>query len=134
MKRSSVIFKLSAVALALVYVLSIGGINIHSCSHTGQKYVTFLFENLSCEQIHTHDFHECDGDDDCCSNEAHFLGLTGDDEHETFQCRLVCFFDLAVVEPIATLAFAPEVSERSYIPFDYHIPDIPDCLFTVLRV
>lgn len=92
MKRQLLI-KCMALALMLLYVLSIGGINVHTCSHTGNVYVTLLAKGVDCQSVHPsthacchgtcHHEHHSEKPDDCCHNHSARLVLTGDGDHSS---------------------------------------------------
>lgn len=101
-----VIITLISLTLVVFYVLGIGGVNVHSCSHTGERYLTLLIEGISCDEIHPDHHHhhghcscedscecccqehedcdccdDCDDEDGCCTNDSIQLFLTGDSDH-----------------------------------------------------
>lgn len=101
--RNRLLIKLTAVMMLVLYVVSIGGINIHVCDHTGKVYVTFLAKGNDCQSIHPdsgrcchagccHEHHS-GKDGDCCHNHAARLILTGDGDHSTFTHLHVFFTD-----------------------------------------
>lgn len=84
--------------LVFVYLLSYVGFGIHTCTCSGTTDVILLFNNLSCERIHTHihlshhqceneehHHHECDHHDDgeaeCCH--TRILVLTDAQDHRS---------------------------------------------------
>jgi len=143
MKTKSLIAQFCGVVLLVIYVMSLGGINVHTCSHTGDSYVTFLFEGVSCQAIHPSHSHEhgtccsccdhheaeehsCDGEDDCCSNESHLLLLTGDSDHSVGQKHLTAD-SVDIIVPTATVIeisveesveIAEAISDTSWPPLD----------------
>ena len=131
MKARNVILKVSAVVLTVLYVLSLGGINVHTCSHTGARYVTFLFEGTTCQQIHPSghhchhedgcchcgEDHDCNGEDGCCTNVSRFLTLTGSDDASSQAKHLSPdSFDLAL---------APVAVETPSVIFSAYVPSLP---------
>ena len=89
--------KISTVLVLAVYILSLGGINVHSCSHSGEVSVTLLSGTVSC---HCHD-HAAAGDhDDCCSNDSYILLTEDGNDHLLSQVQ---------VPPPAAMP-APEIS------------------------
>lgn len=78
--------------IALWYVVSIVGLNIHHCNRTGQDFVFSAIEDSSC--VNVHPGHECAaapcqcvtahvGEElsdhgCCCSNDLHSLEMTGE--------------------------------------------------------
>lgn len=133
MNLKSLILKICAAVLVAFYILSIGGINVHTCSHTGARYLTFLAEGISCQDIHPahhsegcscchHEDHDCDGDDGCCTNDSRQLQLTGDSFHSAAQKHL------SIDEVILLIPFIPsfcEIAETS-VPQScpFALPDI----------
>lgn len=75
-----------------VYMLSVCGVNIHTCSHTGRTYVGLLIGGTSCEEVHGadseccccahHHHHHSDTDaSSCCHNSALRLAFAGGSDH-----------------------------------------------------
>lgn len=141
MMSRKVIHHVISAILVVFYALGICGMNIHSCSHTGERYVTFLFEGTSCQDIHPehhHDAscdceeccaghecdecgdcccgHDCDGDDGCCSNDSIQLYLTGDSDHASEMRHVAVDFPAIIVPQMAALVIeAPVVNDDAYI-------------------
>jgi len=144
MRNKGVIFKLSAVLLLVMYVMSLGGINVHTCSHTGESFVTFLAGGISCEDIHPfhshhhHDGcnccedHDCDGDDDCCTNDSRMLLIADGDDHQVEHIQAPDA--TAAIAPLfASAVIAVKHVERVAIS-SVPLPDSVRPLFSVLRV
>lgn len=54
--------------LAVWYCVSIIGFDVHSCSVTGNTFVSSLLSGTACEDIHPD--HDCDGHSSCCKSHA----------------------------------------------------------------
>jgi len=150
MRNRSVITKILALVMVVFYVLSMGGINVHTCSHTGNRYVTFLFEGISCADIHPghvhehhHDcascceeeHHDCDGEDGCCRNDSHLLQITGDTDHAVVVRHLTVDSPVIIIPQTPAPALFAVFSETES---DLLLPDRPggDILssYCILRV
>lgn|GEM_PF-5254578 len=146
MKIKSVIFKFAAALFVAAYLLSLAGFDIHTCSHSGKTYISFLAASLSCEDIHPEHDAEChccgcahehhsNEDGGCCSDEPHQLLIGCDD----------CGFDfkhvsapvsempaLVVSDSFTTVGYSAEA--RSFVPYiPSHAPDILHS-YCVLRI
>lgn len=144
MRNREIIMKFSAVMVLMMYVLSLGGINVHSCSHTGETFVTFLAGGISCQEIHPshhHHHHEgchcceehdCDGSDGCCSNDSRMLLVADADNHhvEHIQAPLVAI--AAVSAPVCVAASL--LHAESSVSYAVPLPDSLRPLFSVMRV
>ena len=86
------LIKCFAAFVMVLYIVSVCGLNVHTCSHTGHTYVTFLFEGTDCQTIHGehhhaceccghHHEHSCSDENGCCHNESVQLFLAGDDDY-----------------------------------------------------
>lgn len=142
-----IILKCSAVAVLLMYVLSLGGINVHTCSHTGESFVTILAFGTSCQDIHPshHHHHEgscscagcqadhdCDGSDGCCSNDSHLLLTVGDDACHVEHVHVP--FSHAFRIPESVFMILPVSGKTRAVPYFSTLPDASRPLFSVLRV
>jgi len=125
MKFKSPILIVCSIVLVISYVMSIGGINVHTCSHTGESFVTLLIEGTSCSDIHPdhhhehcacchHDEHhagcedENDGDEEgCCHNDSHILLLTGDSDHTIGQKHLTIDAPAIIIPFTPAFGFSP---------------------------
>ncbi|MCM1177298.1 MAG: hypothetical protein NC308_08150 [Clostridium sp.] len=98
--------------VALVYVLSVLGFNVHSCAESGEMFVAPLFEGATCHDFHPEHhchaeccghhpgMHECCGGasmsgNACCSDDLFLLSLTGavrdDSSHvHHHDCKCIC--------------------------------------------
>lgn len=128
--------KCTAVLVMLWYLVSLAGINVHVCSHTGESYVTLLCGGISCERIHGHGQCECeschhdhstDDKDGCCHNDSHRLSLTGDEQDGTSR-QAVVLQPHVLDEPFLTghglVTSVRMPAPGAHIDTDFHIPDI----------
>lgn len=56
--------KVFSCLMALWYLVSVVGLNVHTCSGTGEVFVKSLVAGTSCEMIHPS--HGCHSEDACC--------------------------------------------------------------------
>lgn len=163
MNIKRVIISLISLTLVVFYVLGIGGINVHTCSHTGERYMTLLIEGISCDEVHpehhhhhghcscedcceicSHDCAECgcedcdceDGcdDDGCCTNDSIQLFLTGDSDHVSGFEHVTLDCQTVLVPQFPGLARC-SFSSVSYVPVDLCLPGVDRLLdYCILRV
>lgn len=135
MKNSFLIKALAAVAI-LMYVASFIGINVHSCSCTGNV----------CVSLAMHQHHEHDGGDDhhhhghacqhcnseehqahnCCHNQTFRLAISGDSDHSSASHIQAPAMDFtAIITPYtAPLAMQHNNGGKVFMPQSPHPRDI----------
>ena len=119
MKNSFLIKALAAVAI-LMYVASFIGINVHSCSCTGNV----------CVSLAMHQHHEHDGGDDhhhnCCHNQTFRLAISGDSDHSSASHIQAPAMDFtAIITPYAApLAMQHNNGGKVFMPQSPHPRDI----------
>ena len=86
--KTSWFIKSISVLLAVWYLFTIVGFDIHRCSDNGEVYIEPLFAGISCETIHpdTPCHHACNArcnhcgceeGEDCCSDEIKVVNISG---------------------------------------------------------
>lgn len=96
MKREGLIFKVFTALLALCYILSTFGFNIHRDLGCGHSYLTMLVVGTDCNDVHP--FHHCHSESNhshccsshtssCCEVSAHHHGQESDTEEVSGECR-----------------------------------------------
>lgn len=117
--KRSLIIKLLAVPMVIVYMMAVIGFDIHSCSDNGSVYVESLLSPFHC---HPHDCHcscheegcchhertyEACGhfsEKDCCSDVLGVLNVCSDEQQ--YACVPPC-----IVVPVFAPAFAPDEAD-----------------------
>lgn len=144
--------KYFAFILVLWYIVSVTGLDVHTCSHSGKVYVVPLAESTKCSDIHPSDScseHACGSmcqEDElssdcrtessvsqipCCENETHNLQITGissDSRHFIWKGK--CVFCTAVLPQIIMTAFSAPAAERGTVPWRERgcLPDASEIL------
>lgn len=139
MKTKSFISSCFAVVFTAIYLLSVAGFDMHSCSHTGKVYVSFLSHSLSCQDIHPdhgdeeccscghhHHQHHDNGEKGCCSDKSFQLLFSGDDNHHDDSIEVPVTTLHAAAPAIVLSVVLPCVPSRhvhGHCPHE-HVPDI----------
>lgn len=138
MRKKSFILGCFASVLAIIYMLSIAGMDVHTCSHTGKTYVSLLSLSFSCEDIHPddseqecccgcHHHHQHHNDaKGCCSDESFQLLFSGDDNQQTLELEVpvaVVYTAPHVVEVALALHCTPSRHLLGHC-LHWHVPDI----------
>jgi len=96
-KKSNIIRSVSAALLALWYMISVVGFDVHHDNHDHHFYVVSLIGGISCENVHPedecsccHHNHENAGHHDDCTDEIHMISLTGTNGHMDFDFTPLC--------------------------------------------
>jgi len=130
----------AAFLLILTYMLSYIGFGVHTCSCDGTMQVILLFNNLSCETIHTHihlkGSHEHHHGDGCC-DEGSETGDSGErctHNHDDGCCHT----DIMVItddQDDSRQTNLVQVSFRTICPSEYmaatSAPILPSGLHTI---
>jgi len=136
--------------LLLWYIVSLAGINVHRCTHTGEMFVTLLCEGISCEAVHgglphehtacgcvaCHHEHSSEDSEGCCHNDSHSLTLTGEGQVDNTRHHVAPFsFSPAIVYGDLESKAAFSVLDRGFRPLllGFHHKDLLSS-FCVLRV
>lgn len=110
MRTGNLIMKCMSVFVALSYFFGVIGIDVHSCSASGEVFAVSAIRQASCHDLHAGHHHSCCGecgghdaschDEDgiscggCCSDNLLCLSVTGidtDAEHDSHHdCACVC--------------------------------------------
>lgn len=78
MKGRKLIFRILTAMLAAMYLVSLAGLDVHSCLRSGKTYVVFLSRSLDCGEIHPDHRcgHDCShGHGSCCECAEHVSEL-----------------------------------------------------------
>jgi hypothetical protein len=129
---------LAALLLALCYLLSVNGIDVHFDLEHGRTYVVSGFLASDCESIHPHSHcadaeGDCLEDEACCSDDLRTVLSQSDDSDGQPEIPAPAFRSVAVCHPVA----APAVSRPVRVArFQRPPPDpVGACSrFCVLRV
>lgn len=121
MLRNRLIMKLFAALLAVWYVASVVGFDVHYCGDNGRVYVESLLASHDCEDIHPDapcahhhdccDHHSdacsssCEDDEDCCTDVIEVLQISGEDHssHIVFDCPQT---GIVIMTPAADVVLA----------------------------
>lgn len=126
-----------AALLMVWYCLSIVGFGVHTCSESNRCFLTNFISGVSCDDIHEHKCHCCDGHShdsqidiissqgvrivqgDCCSDDYQQIEITG-----SGQCHGMEKFD-ADCSLIAVISAVPMSDPISYSQNSNsrHLPD-----------
>ncbi len=130
MKIKGIILQAVSALMLGVYLLGIVGVDIHSCQSSGKNFVVSLWGGIDCCDIHpeadcaslccTHCHHAGNAvcgehthtdkagnslTDDCCTDDCHYLSLTGEtSHHDDLLAQITC--------PVAEIA-TPATDEAS---------------------
>lgn len=139
----NVVIKVVAVLLAVWYLMSIVGFDVHTCNGSGRSFIASFVEGMTCEDIHpehvcdpsaccadSHDDHSCCGHCDgtafeaksCCSNDYQVLQLTGtvsSDDHRHYD-ECACGHCPCVEFPLNLM---PHPSSSQLLLSHIHKPD-----------
>ena len=148
---NNLLTSLTAVLLVIWYSLSVIGFDVHTCSGSGESYVTTVIGGTTCDDIHPE--HDCCGhgaccthhteedglksaDNQCCTNEIEVLDCevvtsADEDDHVQLAQNMACVF----VESNYDSQLFAESSEFSYRPDPGRVWQ-PDCqaLLNIWRI
>ena len=86
-----IVMKYVSVLMALWYCLSIIGFDVHSCTRSGERFVTSTLLGISCEEIHPE--HSCHSHGSCCGHHDSSCHHEGDE----IDCSGCCTNDIHVL-------------------------------------
>lgn len=101
----NIVMKYLAALLVVWYSLSIIGFDVHSCTKTGETFVSSIAAGVSCEDIHPE--HSCSSHGSCCGHD-HDKNCCGHDYRNEVTSGDCCQDDFHV------LAFTGAVSPNDY--------------------